>query len=728
MHRLLLPLAAALLFLVSLLVRIPGLAERDLQPDEIHWVKRSSETVERLRYAPSQATTHLGQPGVTPALIMAASLKGYTWQQQTSLQEEPFFTKLLVARYAIAAVSSLLAPILLTFGWLLFGPAVGIAAGFAAALDPEHVDLSRLAHLDSTLTVTVTLTAGFYLLAVRYHSVFLKLLAGVFWGLSIATKPTAGFLVPALILYRAARRLLVPEVRSRKDGAIIAWSDVAAIGVGHLVFAALYTRLWHHPGEYLERLRIHSSAAEGVGQIGSFLQSGSVLSLVCIFAAALAAYLFYRRFRERENLLAVCSTLMCLLLAVLAVPQVIENLIRYPSWAAGLQGEVHRVGAGPVKEPLDYWWLFFTEAPIWLLLGSALSVIALALRIARGERGESLAALVFCGAAPVIWLLFLNVSDKQAWRYAIPCVPLLYLFTVGTVVGSFRSFARHGGVIAASALCVLQIAAFAIVYPRPELFFTTISGGLRGAVERDHGFLYVGTAELGEFLHGEASEGRGRELRVATTINDQPLKYHLRHHFPDDRIFFSYFPPESADFALVYRSHQYAVPKVVWDEALQGEPVFEHAVGGISLVELYRMPLPELSEPYFVQSAAIHSRTGALRDDNGRSFLLARPKFHKRGFLGYIDSIRVPGGLLELSIDITRPPKFSAQEGDPGKEAARVTFGSCVGRISVSDLSDGRDFTLRCPVRRGQRLYADLFWYGTEPVALWSMSLKRLGE
>ena len=60
-------------FALSFLLRLPGLASDAPQTDEITWVKRSAVIVRKIKSGEiHEFSSHLGHPGVVPALVMAA--------------------------------------------------------------------------------------------------------------------------------------------------------------------------------------------------------------------------------------------------------------------------------------------------------------------------------------------------------------------------------------------------------------------------------------------------------------------------------------------------------------------------------------------------------------------------------------------------------------------------------------------------------------------------------
>ena len=135
------------------------------------------------------------------------------------------------------------------------------------------------------LTVFVVSSLLLYCRAVFRGSNALKILAGIIWGLAIATKPTAVFLPLIFVLFNCVRRYLMRNEFGNDRMSIIAYSDIAAVLSGIGVLALCYTRLWHHNSDYRVRLGIKSALADNVYSAGIYLQSNFPLLLGAVFSA-----------------------------------------------------------------------------------------------------------------------------------------------------------------------------------------------------------------------------------------------------------------------------------------------------------------------------------------------------------------------------------------------------------------------------------------------------------
>ncbi len=272
------------LYLLCLGLRLPGICSQPAQTDELLWLKRSATLLEKIPEQWTSATSHLGHPGIPATLVMAAGQ--FAQRSLPAFLKDRFpqecQDKLSASRISLALLSSLVAPVLYVF--LL--PLVGVAGAFLAALlisfDVRLISLSQIAHLDALLVLLVLLCVFCYRKALLLGDHLLwKILAGVFWGLCIATKPTTIVLLPAFFSYRAYLRLF-PEREAKRRPSFVSWSDFGALVVAHITFALLYTRFWEHLSAYRQRLGVRAYLAGWFWRRGQDLQAEPTLAVFLI--------------------------------------------------------------------------------------------------------------------------------------------------------------------------------------------------------------------------------------------------------------------------------------------------------------------------------------------------------------------------------------------------------------------------------------------------------------
>src|SRR5690606_30681255 len=108
-----------------------------------------------------------------------------------------------------------------------------------------------------------------------------------------------------------------------------------------------------------------------------------------------------------------------------------ENIVRFWTWVFGLSGEKHVSFANTVVSPPGYLQLFLTELPEIVLVGILLSFLLVVWKVLSGKIDVTTVLLVSVAGTVVAWLGMLSMSEKQTWRYALPVVPLMYLFAGG---------------------------------------------------------------------------------------------------------------------------------------------------------------------------------------------------------------------------------------------------------------------------------------------------------
>ena len=411
------------MFLLFLSLRVAGIVDLGIQTDEVHWRARSLEVIKRLKEGNySEATTHLGQPGLPPAVIMAvggilADKLGFIGHKIGNISID----HLHAARFACAFASSLIVFPILILGSRLLGEKGAILATLLLAFAPHHVGLSHMAHLDSTMSLFVVTSALFYFLSQVESRVDYKIYAGLFWGLAIATKPTSACLVFGFLLFNLMR-ICVKKISISN---IMQVSDLWAVTAGHVLFALIYTRLWFHESDYYVRLKIESSLADYAFIFGSSLNSPLI---VCLLILAFLSS-FYFDFKKKRTFSFLPTLVIFLCLTLCAFPAVVENIIRYWTWAFGLSGHSHHA-YGVVKKPPPFGYVgiilrdLSPIAHIGLIGGSMLSFRNM-LRF-KDDKHISLFSIVLIF---VIWTIVLSVSSKQTIRYILPVYSLSFFLS-----------------------------------------------------------------------------------------------------------------------------------------------------------------------------------------------------------------------------------------------------------------------------------------------------------
>lgn len=704
---------ALILFLLAAVLRLDGISELAPQPDETIWLERSISVIDRMRDPEQrlQATTHLGHPGLPPAVLMASSI--YATSRFTGKGIGIELDPLVPARVSMAVLASLSIPIVFIGGSFIIGPSVALLAALLLAFDPRHIGLSQLAHLDTALGTFTALAALLFVLSLHRRSMSLEILAGIAWAFAFATKPTASVILIAYVIYRV---LYWRAFRSdAKPVAPFGWGLVFSGIAGHVVFALIYTRLWVHRSDYLVRLKVRSHLAREVWRFGEFLNS----HLFFVGAVAITllglSFLAFRLYKRRPGATGLYHSAMSggvlafLGFTLAACPQVYENIVRFWYWVAGLRGQNH-TSFGQVKPvtPNGYLDLFFAEEPFLVHIGLGLGLVTLGFFVSQRNRSERRLFLAFPVLLALVWILPLNMSAKQAWRYAIPIMPVLYL-TVGAgylwLVGLLKS--QVASKAFAFALVVLQAAVAFQWRPHYGLFFSAVGGGLTGAIRRHEGAPFAGQNEVVDYL----SSLKVQPPIMVTTIGDaKNLSYAARRRLDEEAssIRFGYFPPYSADYFLYFATHNHLLSKTGWETTLNSAPEYTFKLFGVPLTILHRVPLPDLSSGLSFPVERLHRHTGAIEKKEDRKIIVTSLKAHDAGFLFFTDPIRLQVGSYRIIIEANYPD-HQAEEGTPILD---LRFGGCKQVFHIGENSQ----TLECDVSSAGKSPIRSYWYGRVPV------------
>lgn len=518
-------------------LRCYGYGETPLYTDERLWIERAEKVLVKLSSDPTSATTHLGQPGIPPTLLIALGQRvARSWNGRLGLApgDALYLGVVDASRIPIVILSTLIAPLLFLLIFEIAGVGVALFAALGVAIDPYLLACSKMIHLDAVLSLLVLSTLFVYHFAILRSSLRLKLGAGVLWGLSIATKPTAVLLIPCFLLYRAIRELL------RKRGAtlagdrgFLAWSDLGAVAVGHLVFSLLYTRLWVHRSDYLTRLNIRSPLAGELFHTGRWLQSNPLLAILILLSLVALFVLALRMLRSRWSwpryhvVCALFSIIACFM-ALLMVPQVVENVVRYWTWVLGLSHETYRAFVSNVTvnvHPHGYHELAFMHLPSLVTVCAILGLLGLARsQLWRRCPLHLIPLLGVIVALPILWGLLLSSSEKQSWRYAMPVLFCIYFLAgIGVIKVVGRYLPQPRAVVVLAGILIGWLLLLAVGSTPYGLFFrSSISGGLPGHVAKEYGIEHFVSEDLEDLLFKGAHPGR-QPLRVMV-LGDVPLQ------------------------------------------------------------------------------------------------------------------------------------------------------------------------------------------------------------
>lgn len=735
------------LYLLALLLKLPGLNSLDIRPDETKWMNRSARVISAWNEHPLASTTHLGHPGVPPAVLMAL---GQAAAREWNLHVVPRFSflapidRLLASRLAIVFVASMLIPLVYLGSLHLLGEKISLLAAALLALDPRLNGFSRIAHLDAVLAVFVFACISFYVWSEKKDSHLLKLLAGVFWGLALLTKPTAATLLIGFVTYRLYSLLVVTPRRSRDWRNLVTLGDVGAILVGHLTFAALYTRVWTHNSDYRIRLGIVSQAADYIYSIGMTLQQHYWLVALLLILTLCFAYGVLRRFQFSRSgnshlgMLPLLTCLALLLAGLTAFPQVYENIIRFWTWTAGLSGEIHRAyGHDWDAEPAGYLLLLLTRLPELTLAGIVLGLFYLVKRLLVEKEKFSAATLTIHSLCAFFWMLILNTSSKQTWRYASPTLPSLYLLAsygwvqlVNTMsAAKWPILRRFRSAWLLVLLLFAQSLSFISYQPAYDLYLNSLSRWIEAKATIPHGAPLLGQQTILNFLMKQAAQQD--ETVYVATVGDTDIWYHQEARMfgaLGRKVQFGLFPLEATDYLLTNPDLKPDLIKSELALVMNKAPELRIVFKGEVLAELYQLPYQNYSLPQkFVASKARHHTGKVAKNREGQLTLYALAGRDAPASVLFHEGFRVLPGKYNFAANlrISRRHQGSVAEN---ASVVRLEFGSCTKELFARefDRDEFRQFDISCEIHQPSKLSPRIFWPAIVSVEVLDYQFKQL--
>lgn len=681
-------LTSLLLFLLALWPRVTDIQASDPQGDELFWDTRVAVFLQRVGAGDiAHATSHLGHPAI-PAVLAMASARAVN----DTLPEDSRVDSLTADRLGNAVFSSLVAPAV----YLIFAPLLGGLAAFVAALfvvfDPQHVAVSRMAHVDSSFSLFVVLSVGCYLLGKLRGRSGLVLLSGVFWGASLACKPTA-LCIPAIFL---VFNLIARYAFKNRAMPVVTWVDVWGVLLGFATLALLFTRFWHHNGPFLTELRAVSYVADVTYAVGvSFREHLGTLVAVL----GLVVWMSYRGCSR--GVFAGMATGAALTVALSLFPQAFENFIRYATRAHRLVDIVHRdLGTLNPRIPGGYLGVlaFQLPSPVVVLLCVGMVLLS-ASWWSRGKRGDptSQSTVTLCSVVVVGWLMTLSVTPRNYVRYVVPVLPLLYILAAVVVqhLTAWLKTPAQRGFVAAAVPLVIGVLTVSHVHPVYLNYFNDIFGGVSHAAECRYPLFNEGHQAALDFIKKQPSpDGRPKQVAV---IGELPVVARAREVLSEqDRASFDVSFLQFAQSADYVVTTEPLVPLIAekFGQSLEGtQEVFRYTRDGVRFAAVYRANPELLARPTSFPLFGLKRGTGGTSAEDSRlpftrTVLYAMPERHKAGMLFYRASLRVePGEYLFNLVGSTF--KGIPAGVDPHEPVLRVSLGTnCTKTITVGDLSE----------------------------------------
>jgi len=576
--------------------RLWSLGGHSLEPDELPWIAHGKNLIANLRACEfKKATSRLSYPGVLPAALIGSS--HVYLGQGTSRLSSNLLSPLVAARLPIALVGTATCILLYLFGRLAWGDGIAFWAALLLSFYPQHIALSRTAHVDSTLTLCFMLSLLCYLMYVERCRSSWKIASSICFALALLTKTTAVAIPLILIIWKA-----VVCLRKRDDSSRF-WeaSDLGWLGLALALYFLLFTRLWYEPQEifwsdYVRYLPPTAGLIATITMLAAlpWLQTGAIILCAYIVLAAAASARGNLTPRPRiSSLLRSGAALLFLCFVFIQIfrKPIVNELLHLSAMSyLGDIGHVKYWMGRVVTHPPGWFYLFMllicTPPLMLLLLVSGL----IRPRVARsGERGYLL-----CLIASVVFITIMSMGHKMAFRYIAPVLPCLCVIAacgLEEIMGCPPALACRRGASFRITTALLLITSLIIplvtIAPSYSIYCNFLVGGPAGASRLISLGFGVGTKEAAAYLKAHAKSGES----IFTVGISGDFRYHWGHDPPSPPlgVLINVAKPPDVDWLVIPLGHRTRNPRI--EKFLRThtpEKVYTVTKCGVSFVDIYR--------------------------------------------------------------------------------------------------------------------------------------------
>ncbi len=664
---------ATLLFILSFSIKLPYLFPQTTLPDEIHWLERSRTFLEKIEEKDfSHLTSHLGHPGIPAVAIMGVSEKfAQKWNSHFNFKKRvsPYYVDdLSAARLGIAFSTSLLIPLVFLFTIRYFGLAAALLSSLLLISDCQLLGLSRIAHIDSILTLLTFSTVFLFILAEEKKSIFLKLFSGIFWGLSLATKPTAVFILGFLGFYKLLNYFVLKN--SEKRPKLFCWCDLWGILLGQLTLCLIFTKLWHENNNYSRVLLINPPIIERIYQYAALFQTNNLFNFSLVISLIILSYLCFCLYRKNTSNffynLSMLTILVFLLSLILTFfPIVAANIIRFWFRVVGFAHAKHEAYS-VVFEPPDYGYaeIWYRRLPELVILGYGLAIFNLIICFSKKQSKDwrEIILLIMLLIFPCIWTIPLSVSAKQSIRYLLPCFPFLYIASAFGFWSSCSRLQKKSAYALFFSLILLQALISKAWFPYQACYFNYFSGGTKAALSQGFRLTPAYVEKVLEKLHNYADHKN--EKQTVEVVGDlDMINFNFKRLFPADKRFinFSHFISGiSSDWVLYFTYFAKHSELDISKRYPYLRPAFAIYEEDIPIYTLYKTETPDYQKPITINPVDMNRNTGELYRYNSDGLqVVAEPESAKAGYLIKAFHLKISPGKYLVKFNVAR------FEGDP---------------------------------------------------------------
>jgi hypothetical protein len=625
------------------------------------------------------------------------------------------------------------------------GDPAALLAAALVAFDTQHIANTRVAHIDGALTTLVLCCVTLFIESQRRRSLYLKILAGLAWGLCLSVKPTAISLVPGFLLINAI--WLATSNRAKEDDSpppLLAWSDLLAVVIGFLTLASLHTRFWDPNSKFVRVHHINPTACSWIVSISASLQAaGPMLEILSVCTFFLAVYCWFsKRTVPRHQRLVSCLpallTIGSIYLLIGWFPTITSNLVRYFFWMFGLSEIPHRAYGVTIDPPVGgYLRIWFSRTTPWVSLGALFAVGLTIFHLIKATRWKWLQnhrEMVSLILIAVLWTAFLSSSPKQAFRYVLPVSPFLAGFAayglLATTSALSRTLSSRFPLVLVGLLTIPQIYSAISVTPDYGLYFNSLSGGVRGAMLARASVPPVRFEKAFEEVEAVGrKEKRQQILEVAGDFNLLLASYR-RSYLPDDRhiSLVSYQGGLGSDWVINF---PYFSNNTIRDfNRLKNLSLhFEYNVDGGTIFQLYRVNSLPSNTPIPIQFAETGRETGRLYHDSDTdwSSLELDVDTDRAGLGLYGALLKAPAGVAKLSVTMA----LHELRANPNAQILRLALSpTCKREIEIEEFGTPpsanifKTFEITCKLSEPSRIEPTLFWFANQSVLVKSVAVE----
>jgi len=615
--------------------RFWNLGGHSLNPDAILWIDRGQRLIHHLQEQQfTKATARLGHPGIVPAVLIGAS---YMYLgKNTSHVSFNLLDPIVAARIPIAFVGTMTCLLLYLLGRATLGDATAFWAAVLLALYPPHIGLSRVAHIDSTLTLFFMSSILCYLIYAQGSRLRWNVASAIFFSLALLTKTPAYLLILILFAWKVSARLYD---RRRKPHFWDA-GDLVWLGLGFGIYFTLFTKLWSEPLElnwtkferFLPQVAVLIKLINLISVLPWLQLSAAICAIYILCAAArqmISGGTVPVRHKPPALFLGLLIALLCLaFIQIFRKPLINELLHASTIYHIGELGHLKYWMGQKVSSPPHWFYLFMLliQTPPLMLVFLICGIVGACGAVHRRERRWD--SYLICFLAGLIFIAVMSAGRKMASRYIDPALPFLCVLEAIGLMGIINSlsslipperaptarvaFHALAGILIIGTMAV----SFTNIAPEYDIYFNFLIGGPAGASRLISVGSEVGIKEAVEYLKAHARD----EDSICAVGTSAEFRYYWEHEEPPPArtVLINRTTPENADWLVIPLSQRV---RLLADEELRlargSSKVYSLHKCGVDFLDIYRVEDKPAAESRSYPAENLKTALGMVVADGG---------------------------------------------------------------------------------------------------------------